>query len=32
MAPLLLFLEEPEAGARAGQEEPEALCVESRHS
>lgn len=32
MAPLLLFLEEPEAGSRAGQEEPEALCVESRHS
>lgn len=32
MAPLLFFLEQPEAGGGAGQEEPEALCVESRHS
>lgn len=30
MAPLLLFLEELEAGARAGQEHPEALCGEDR--
>lgn len=32
MAPLLLFLEQPEAGTGAGQKEPEALCVESRHN
>lgn len=30
VALLLLFLEELEAGARAGQERPEALCGESR--
>lgn len=32
MTPLLLFLEQPEAGSGAGQEEAEALCGESRHS
>lgn len=32
MAPLLFFLEQSEAGSGTGQEEPEALCVESRHS
>lgn len=32
VAPLLLFLEELEAGTRAGQEHPEALCGESRLS
>lgn len=31
-APFLLFLEELEAGAGAGQEHPEALCGESRLS
>lgn len=32
VAPLLLFLEELEAGAGAGQEHPEALCAENRLS
>lgn len=32
MAPFLFFLKQPEAGGRASQKEPEALCVESRHS
>jgi hypothetical protein len=32
MAPLLLFLEEPEAGAWAGQKQPEALCAKNRPS
>lgn len=32
VAPLLLFLEELETGAGAGQEHPEALCAENRLS